>query len=64
MTIAHLADAFSVTADELVELGLVVCEDASSPEGAIRHGGVEDVQGGLGDRTLGGVRDAKRDGQR
>ena len=60
--VAHLPNAFCGAADKLIEAGLVVSEEATCPEGAIQDGGVKDVHGELGNRTLGGVIYAEREG--
>jgi hypothetical protein len=60
---ADLAKAFGCAAAEFITTGLVMGEDAARPGGPIHNRGVEDVQGGFGDSTLGRVVDTEWDGQ-
>ena len=62
-TVADLPDAFGGATDEFVVLGLVVGQEAACPEGTIGDGSVEYVHGGLREGALGGVGDAKGDGE-
>jgi hypothetical protein len=58
-SVADLPDAFGGAADEFIVLRLFVGQEAPRPEGAIHDGSVEDVHGGLGEGTLGGVVDSE-----
>jgi hypothetical protein len=58
-TVADLAQAIGGESNKFIRLCLIKDKDALGPEGATINGGVEDVNGGLRDGTLGGGIDTK-----